>query len=356
MNKNIIVFNSKENFLEPLFEELKKRNYNFIFLDSIFRDANTFLGKVAFLIVLPLLRMIYFFYFLFLNHKYKFEAAILFNLNEKLIFSPLVRVLKKKIIWVELPENDFKMKKFFKRLYRMNAKVAKIIVFNEYGKIKLQNLGVKTENIEIVQPGIKLNQNQYQENIFSGLVREETKIKNFFTVGTVIDAGREHNLDTLLQAIKICAEIIPNIQLIVVSNVPDKKNLNWSAKKMGIDNLVWFVGGEKYSRRWYDNFEIFIVGNKVLNLRDLEIVLRSMRAGLPVIGPVNRGLEDIVYENKTGSLIEAQNSEMLARQIIKLYQDRRLRLRLGQIAKERVKEFFTIENQIEKFEELLLNG
>ncbi|NCQ16443.1 glycosyltransferase family 4 protein [Candidatus Falkowbacteria bacterium] len=48
------------------------------------------------------------------------------------------------------------------------------------------------------------------------------------------------------------------------------------------------------------------------------------------------------------------NNEMLTRQIIKLHQDKRLRLHLGKNGRERVDQLFTLDKLVSRLEQILL--
>ena len=52
--------------------------------------------------------------------------------------------------------------------------------------------------------------------------------------------------------------VIPNIQLIIIGEGEERKNLSWLAKKMEIDNLVWLVGEQEQLKKWLDSFDVFL--------------------------------------------------------------------------------------------------
>ena len=232
--------------------------------------------------------------------------------------------------------------------------MAEIITFNNLTKNEIEKIGAPPKNISVIFPAIKLKQHESQDNIFSGIARADTKFnRKFFTIGTEINLNKKQKIETLFSAVKNCLPIIPNIQLIIIGEGEEKKNIAWLAKKMGLETIVWFVGAQNNLNKWVDNLNIYIMTGEFPAISDFNAVLKAMAGGLPVIGPKNAGLEDIVYENKTGVLLEADNGEMLARQIIKLHRDKRLRLKIGELAKERVELYFTLEKQINEFKKII---
>ncbi|MBU0636755.1 MAG: glycosyltransferase [Patescibacteria group bacterium] len=374
MKKNILLISSSKNKSKPLidlFEELCQKEYCFYLLSTCssmleqFREKNWFCSRISlgpavtnnfllfiFLLLSPWLYLK--FLVILINYKFKqnISTVLLMDWQEKILVTLLAKIIKLKVVWLEKPDCDYKKLKL-KKIYKLCARFATIITVNSDNKIQLKNFGIKEENIFLIQPAIKLN--QYQENIFNKIA--QTSNKNFhnryFTIGTIVDLKQGQKVEILLQAIKICLTVIPNLQLIIAGDGKEKKNLSWLTKKMEIDSLVWFIGEQKQIKKWLSNFAVYVVATKMPNIDDYYNILKAMASGLPIIGPRHTGLEEIIIENKTGSLIEMDNSEMLARQIIKLYQDKKMRLQLGDNAQERIKNLFIIDKVINKFIELL---
>ncbi|MFH0956067.1 MAG: glycosyltransferase family 4 protein [Candidatus Falkowbacteria bacterium] len=315
-------------------KELEQKNFSFSFLSS----KKPLLGQFKFLFLLINFRL-----------KQKVDLVVCLNFNEKIIITPLARLLGLKVVWLEGPELDYRrLNKFLLMLYKLNYQLAKIVVFNNYSKLKLKNIGCDENKITLITPGAKLI--AYQENIFNKLANagRANFRRKYFTVGAITALNQKQKIETIFQAVKISLPVIPNLQLIIIGEGEERRNLTWLAKKMEIDNLIWLVGEQKQLKKWLDSFDVFLALGENLSLDDYGNIIEAMAAGLPILAPRNIGLEDLIIENHTGSLIEAENSEMLARQIIKLHQDRRLRLSLGKNGQERVRRSFTMEIMVGK--------
>lgn len=352
MNKNILVSFQKDDSLNTIIDELKAKGHAIL---PLHKKLNMNLEKPAsltlFLLMYPFLFLINFAYLAYLKKKYKINSLLCLDWYDKLLISSIADLLKIKTTWIELPDTNFKRtSKILTLCYKKKSAKAQIIVFNNLTKQQLVQLGVGENKIELILPAAKPDQRKNN----AGAIQNGTQFsKKFFVVGAFSDLNKDQNIETLFQAVKICTEIIPNIQLIIVGEGEERKNLGWLAKKMGIDGLVWMVGEQGQTRKWLDNFDVFVVNKKFFRLPDLEIILKGMAAGLPVIGPADSGLEEIIEDNRNGYLVDAGSSELFARQIMKLGQDEHLRLKLGQIAKEKAEELFTLEKQIKEIENLL---
>lgn len=362
----ILVINSlaeKNSLLMTIFKELEQKKFSFSLWSSkmalisqfnqynwpakkivLGRNLKNNLDILLFIAILPFVQFKFLLSLINLKIKRQVDLIICLNFNEKIIMTGMGRLLRLKIIWLEAPDLNYRqINKFLFWLYKINRRFADLITFNNYAKTQLTQLGYNENKIRVVQPGAKPN--QYQENIFNKLaaISQANFHRKYFTVGAIATLDQKQKIETIFQAVKICLPVIPNLQLIVIGEGRERKNLSWLAKKMGIENLVWLVGEQEQLKKWLDSFDIFLAAGDSLKLDDCGHILEAMIAGLPVLGPRNIGLEDLIIENKTGSLIEPDNSEMLARQIIKLHQDKKLRAQLGRNGLERASQLFTLE-------------
>lgn len=376
MSKNILIINSsKENgqLIWHFFNELKQNNYLFYLLLSnpeyinIFKENNwptkkNFFGPylknnfyliIFFLLWLPLCIATF---IKLINYKFnkKIEIIICLSFNEKIIVTPLARILGLKTFWLEFPNNNYKLIKPIFIFYRFFSRWSNLIVFNSQTQKKLINLGVNEAKIKIIQLGMKID--QYQDNLFNKLAQTDWQglRRKYFTIGTITDLSQKQKIETIFQSIKICLSVIPNLQLIIIGEGDEKKNLTWLAKKMEIDNIVWFVGKQNQLKKWLCNFDIFIITTDSLSLDDYGNVLEAMAAGLPIVAPKNIGLEDIILENKTGVFFELANYEMLAHKIILLQQNKNIRMELGNNSHDKINKYFSIDRMAEEFRKILI--
>jgi glycosyltransferase involved in cell wall biosynthesis len=380
MKKVLVINSSSENSqsLFYIFEELNNRGYSFLLLASKIpsqhakgREQNKkkYLGpnltnkfnQLLLIILLPFLYSSYLIYLSYYKIIHKVNFIICLNINEKIIVTPIASVLKINVIWIEdagtIILKNKAVNRFLFFFYKLYSKKTKIITFNNLTKVQLKKLGFKEDNIKIIQPGIKFNQRETQDNLFNKLAQAEGRNykRKFFTIGTIVELNKKQKVEILFRAIKSCLAVIPNIQLIIVGEGEERKNLTWINKKIELDNITWFVGEQTHVKKWLDSFDIFVVTCETPILSDIKIMLQAMSAKLPVLGPEGLGLKEIISDisERNGCLIEPDNSEMLARQIIKLWRDKNLRNKLGQAEREIVEKHFTLDRVIEEFERIL---
>lgn len=310
-----------------------------------------FLLLIIFIILIPLNLLIILFNLSFLKYKNKISVLIIFTLEEKILFTPIAKLLKLKIVWLECPKEHYNNPSpTLIKISKLFSPWAKIIAVTDIAKKEFVKLKWNSELITVLNPGIKLK-HYHQDNIFSRIAEEEKKNvnKKFFSIGTIIDLNDNQKIETLFRAAKICLSVIPSLQIIVIGEGEEKKSLGWFSKKLGIDSLVWFVGKQSYLKKWLENLDIYIITAKQLTIKDFKQTLEAQVCGVPIIGFVNTGIDNIITNNKTGILLEKDSNDELAQAIISLYKVKRLRKELGKSCREQVINNFGIKKMAEQF-------
>ena len=356
MSKNILIASTAKDscptFFLPVFDELISKGYRFRLLSNNGQWRGQFKDKKwpAHKLLLPaltddlgsnlLLPVIYpalliwtVPYLLYLRWKTGVDTILCFDNSEKIIFTTWAKIFGLKALWLECPGGNGRPRlSLLNRLRRRLAKHAQIIIFSSVTKNYLLQIGLNETAITMLKPGINLNQIRHQENIFDRLANGESasRKKNFFTLGAIVRPGEPHNIEMLFQAGKKCLAVIPKLQIVVVSGEADKKGLAWLVKKLEIENMVWLVGARANLNKWLDSFDIFITTAEIINLEAIRLVTSAMAAGLAIVGSRGIGWEDLIQDQKNGSLVEAGDSEALAQAIIRLEQNPRLRSLFGE--------------------------
>lgn len=281
---------------------------------------------------------------LFLKKTKNLMNIMAFSRPEKIIITPLAKLIGINMIWLESPSGNRRPGWLEKKL----SSWALLMVFSEHQKQELSNQGIAEDKIKAMRYGIKLKEFQHQDTIFSQIAESTTEQHNkkFFTVGTVLDLPHLQNTETLLTAIKKCLTVIPNIQVIIIGDGPARRDLKWLSRRMEIDNLTWFVGGQKILKRWFTNFDVYVVACLRAELNDINITLHAAAAGLPIIAPADIGLNEIVQDETTGLTFNLEDSEALAQKIIYSQQNRRARIQLGKNAQKLASQNYTLKSVI----------
>ena len=346
MKNKILITKSSTANISPLFDlfnALEEKNYELLFLNN-----DKALKKIYIFI-----KLIYY------KFKFKIKNIICLGVWEKILFTPVAKILKIKTVWLELPgEKKEKQGFILNFLLKKISKLSKSVVFKKCDKNNLIKSGFDSKKISFVAPGINLKQRARQENIFHGLAKNKNSQsqKKFFTIGTVAELNSEQTIEILFGAVKKTLDVIPNLQIIIIGEGEERKKLTWLAKKMEIDNLTWFVGEQAHLNKWFDGFDIFTTSRVNADLFDIFVLLNAMAAGLPIISTEDHGFDDIIEDKKNGLLLPKDDSELLAGAIIKLQQNKILSKNLGQNAKDTIRDKMNLDLMADDFLRVLGDG
>ena len=332
INKNL---KNDKNFKKP--GHIIKYKKIFPLLEESQPNKRNVINNLQFTLLLPLFYLKCFFLLSFYKIFRKINSVILWGWNEKIVVSPISLILKINTIWLQLPNQHVLSKsKINKKIINVFSKKVSTICFSNRTKQELIKESFPEKKINTILPGIKLLSHERQSNIFDSLAQADhlKSGKKFFSLGTVLELDKNQKLEYLFQAIKNSQRIIPNIQLIVIGEGSERKSLIWLTKKMEIENNVWFIGRQKYTRKWLSGFDVYVNIKEKQNLDDITNILKAMSAGLPIIGPQNAGLDDILKDQKNCLLYNISDPEEIAGNIINLKQNFQLRKNLGKWAKE----------------------
>lgn len=293
---------------------------------------------------------------LFFQKGEQMRAIILLNWPEKIVLTPLARLLGWQAIWIELPGTDYEsLPKHWRKLLHQRAQFAKLVALSRPTKQTIVAQGLADENLPVIMPGIELSEYVYQDDIFNNLAeaRESAFRENHFTVGTILEQASEQKVEMLLKAMQRCLEFIPAVQLIVIGEFANKKKIDWLVRKMNVPN-VWLVGHQINLKKWLNNFDVFVVAETKPSLNNLLATMGAMANKLVVIGQQGSCLDDVIVDQQTGLSIEL-NSDNLAEQIIELQQNPVLRKMFGKRAQALAGEYFTFSRAVEDFYKLFNN-
>jgi glycosyltransferase involved in cell wall biosynthesis len=147
----------------------------------------------------------------------------------------------------------------------------------------------------------------------------------------------------LIDALVLLAGHSPPIRLEIAGHGPEQLELEAAAARTGVTDRVKFLG-------WVDDIAAAMGSWDVVALPSLAeglgiAALEAMAHGIPVVATNVGGLKEIIVDGETGFLIPAKNPRALADRISELAKDPALREKLGNAARERVADRFSVERE-----------
>jgi glycosyltransferase involved in cell wall biosynthesis len=274
------------------------------------------------------------------------------TLVAKLVITLPARVFGMRVIWIEDGLVDRSLTSFRLHLYRTLSRFVTIIVAAHIIMEQLADRGMAKDNIVVIYPGFAIEELGVQSTLFTAVATKRDRRPVGFSIGTVASLDHEKGVEHLLQGLKIANETIPNLHLTIVGNGPKKDSLKWTAKALGIDDHVLFVGWQDKYERWIQGFDLFIMPH-VRKDRWSHALLAAMAYKRPIV-VTNIGMFPEVIERKqTGVMIEPENPSMIAEAIINLHANPEWRRDMGERAHMRVRDHFSFTQMAEALAEVV---
>ena len=250
-----------------------------------------------------------------------------------------------------------------KILYRVqNYFIKKIIkhattisVANEYEKAIFLDLDKKSK-VQIIRNGVNLETLVSKVNF-----KEKYKINSKF----ILFVGRfskSKGIENLINALNIIKneKIISDVRLVIMGvNFGFEQKMEELVERFDLSEKIMIIKNPPREDviSAYGESEFLILPSQ-WELSPL-VPLESFAFKKPVISTRSHGIPFTVQDDKTGILVEPENSEELSRAIIKLLQDDNLRERLGMCGYEFVHEecncIAMAKNSLRLYEKMLKN-
>lgn len=176
-------------------------------------------------------------------------------------------------------------------------------------------------------------------------------------VGTVSRLLHQKGVHVLLDAFAKCLEQHPEASLVIVGDGSYRTKLEEQARTLGIAEQTHFLGYVKQPRLSAVVSEFDIFAFPTFGEGFGLVLLEAMAVSKPVVASNVMAIPEIVIDGKTGLLVLPDNSDALAKGLLRLMQNPSLCQQFGIAGRQRLEEEFTVERMVQKtiavYEEVL---
>jgi len=136
-----------------------------------------------------------------------------------------------------------------------------------------------------------------------------------------------YGVDRVLQAFAVIQKQLPEAMLTVAGNGPERDKLQQVAVDLNL-NKTTFVGRVEHDKivELYDSCDVFLNGSLIDN-QPLSI-LEAFACGLPIVTSNAGGIPYMVENERTGLIVECNDSDGLAQAALRLFAEPNLTTRL----------------------------
>jgi len=167
--------------------------------------------------------------------------------------------------------------------------------------------------------------------------------KDTFTIGYAGRFNAVKQLHFLIPIALLIKNEIKDFRFMLLGDGTEKSSIEKQVNNNGINEYFVFTGYVSNPLRYLVNMDCFILPSK---REDFSLaLLEAAYAGLPCIAFNVGGNNEIIADGKTGWLVEPYDIGIMAQKIIWLCKNQDKAKKMGELAKERVKELYSLEQR-----------
>jgi glycosyltransferase involved in cell wall biosynthesis len=156
--------------------------------------------------------------------------------------------------------------------------------------------------------------------------------------------------DDLLDTLSALRERGVDAVLLLVGDGADRERLERLAHGRGLARSVLFLGYQDDVARWYAACDAIVLTSA--NEGTPVTLIEALAASRPVVATRVGGVEDVVQEGVTGSLVRPGDTHALAERLALLARDADLRRRMGEAGRVMVLERYAVERLVDDVDRL----
>lgn len=215
-----------------------------------------------------------------------------------------------------------------------------VIAPSEYLKRIAVGWGANPEKVKVIYNAVDLPNTDFYSSSESDSASDESRSY------TIISAGRLvpwKGFDVLIEAVAELREDIPEIRLVIVGFGPEESKLK--AKSHQLKAGVDFVGSLTKDLLVNNVIasDVFVLNTAYEGFS--HQIVEVMSLSVPVITTNVGGNPEIIKDGENGLLVGFNDKEAIKQTILKLYKDRSLAKKLGEMGMESAKKY-TVERMI----------
>ncbi|MCC6934551.1 MAG: glycosyltransferase [Candidatus Yanofskybacteria bacterium] len=166
-------------------------------------------------------------------------------------------------------------------------------------------------------------------------------------VGTVANLYPAKDIETLVRA---AARVGGSVRFIVIGDGQQRAHLERLARDLGLHHRFFFVGRVHDARRYLQGFDVFVLPSVKEGFP--WALLEAMAARVPVVATAVGAVPEMIEHDVSGIVCAPGNPEQIARGIVRLLGDDKLRQDLAIAAHQKVISTFSLREMISQYEKL----
>lgn len=280
------------------------------------------------------------------------QIVIIPGFSDKLLLSPLAKLLDLKVIWIEYANPDPLFKRNFgipEFLYNLSIPfIDKLIVPTNYLKNEfISEKKFKKDLIQVIPCGIEILSSEKIDLIRKKkeIIKNMLGIKEKKVIGMISRIEKGKGQEKLLKAIAYLKNKLDNF-VVLIAGDGDYANLQALSKKLNIEKYVKFVGYYKDKYELISTFDVFVFPTE-WKLEGFGLVsLEAMLMGVPLITSDLTAVKEVVGD---AAIVSCTDPQKLSENIVKVLTKSSLNKTLVQKGDKRVRTLYNIDKIADEY-------
>jgi glycosyltransferase involved in cell wall biosynthesis len=283
-----------------------------------------------------------------LLHREHFDVIETFTYDSNLLGLPLAWLAG---VPVRIATHHGMIEGFPRRLEQLHSWLVNVGVATILVSVSTKALeqavtaGVRRERMTVIQNGIEppsadhSSQNGVRREM--GLAVDDVLL---LSVGRLVyQKGHEY----LVRAMPAVIGQHPRVKAVICGEGGLRGALQAQIAELRLEDSVFLPGNRTDIDRFLRTADIFVLPSRWEGLP--VALLEAMSVGLPVVATHVEGVEEVIQNEEQGLLVPPGNAEALAAALIELIARDEERLRMGEAARRRIEESYTVDIMCGKY-------
>ncbi|WP_234824223.1 glycosyltransferase family 4 protein [Bremerella cremea] len=220
-----------------------------------------------------------------------------------------------------------------------------------HGKHLIEVEGFPPEKVTVIPNGIDTD--RFVPNKAARTrIRHELGIAGQVAVCGIVAALRpEKDHALFLNAAARVRQQCPSSHFLIVGDGPERTAIERLRSELGLEDCVTLTGSRSDIPDLLAAMDCFALTSK--NEASPVSILEAMSTGLPVVAPRVGSIPDAIDDKVNGILVEASNLDQTAEAMIELMQDSSRRSEMGKAAREKAKQYGSLETMVAGYQDLI---
>ena len=200
-----------------------------------------------------------------------------------------------------------------------------------------------------------VNTKKFQKDALKGnVIRKQFKIpENALVIGNLAVFREQKNIPDWLYAFKKISDITDNVYGLLVGAGPLENEIKALVKKLDLEKKVFLPGLQTDTVPYFSAMDIFMMSSAFEGLP--IALLEAMSMDCAIVSTKAGGVVEVIRENEDGILCDVGSIEELSKGALKLIKNTQEREDFQKAARLRVVSEFSLENMVEKLEDVYEN-